>query len=143
MASKHWIIRQYDHEVQGGSVIKPLIGPEQIGPSDAAVVRPKLSSHRGIALGAGMAPHVSDPYDMAIAAIDEAIRNVVCVGADPAKVAILDNFCWPGTDDEASMGVLARAPARRAATRRWRTASRSSAGRTACTTSSPTPRPAR
>ena len=42
IASKHWIIRQYDHEVQGGSVIKPLVGPEQIGPSDAAVLRPKL-----------------------------------------------------------------------------------------------------
>jgi hypothetical protein len=54
IASKHWIIRQYDHEVQGGSVIKPLTGPLQIGPSDAAVLRPKLSIHRGVALGCGM-----------------------------------------------------------------------------------------
>src|SRR6185503_14381376 len=81
IASKHWIIRQYDHEVQGGSVIKPLTGPVQIGPSDAAVIRPKLNSYRGVALGVGLAPHIDDPYQMAIAAIDEAIRNVVAVGA--------------------------------------------------------------
>jgi phosphoribosylformylglycinamidine synthase subunit PurSL len=109
VASKHWIIRQYDHEVQGGSVIKPLVGPQQRGPSDAAVIRPKLGSYRGVALGCGLAPHVADPYDMALAAIDEAVRNVVAVGADPDQVAILDNFCWPGTDDERSMGALVRA----------------------------------
>jgi phosphoribosylformylglycinamidine synthase len=109
VASKHWIIRQYDHEVQGGSVIKPLIGPEQIGPSDAAVLRPKLSSYKGIALACGLAPHVADPYEMAVASIDEAIRNVVAVGADPAKTAILDNFCWPSVDDEKTMGTLVRA----------------------------------
>src|SRR5207248_3512689 len=108
IASKHWIIRQYDHEVQGGSVIKPLTGPLQIGPSDAAVVRPKLNSYRGIALGCGLQPQIEDPYEMAIAAIDEAVRNVVAVGADPAKIAILDNFCWPSVDDERTMGDLAR-----------------------------------
>ena len=56
IASKHWIIRQYDHEVQGGSVIKPLTGPLQIGPSDAAVMRPKLDSHRGVVVGCGLSP---------------------------------------------------------------------------------------
>ncbi len=109
IASKHWIIRQYDHEVQGGSVIKPLLGPLQIGPSDAAVLRPKLDSNRGIAIGCGMAPHIIDPYDMAIASIDEAVRNVVAVGADPSKIAILDNFCWPSVDSERALGDLARA----------------------------------
>ncbi|HEY1687098.1 MAG TPA: phosphoribosylformylglycinamidine synthase subunit PurS [Tepidisphaeraceae bacterium] len=109
IASKHWIIRQYDHEVQGGSVIKPLIGPLQIGPSDAAVIRPKLSSQSGIAIACGLTPHISDPYAMAIAAIDEAIRNVVAVGADFDKIAILDNFCWPSVDDEITMGTLVRA----------------------------------
>jgi phosphoribosylformylglycinamidine synthase II len=107
IASKHWIIRQYDHEVQGGSVIKPLTGPVQVGPSDASVIRPKLGSYKGVVIACGLAPHVQDPYDMAIAAIDEAIRNAVCVGADPDRLAILDNFCWPGTNDEASMGALA------------------------------------
>jgi phosphoribosylformylglycinamidine synthase len=109
IASKHWIIRQYDHEVQGGSVIKPLTGPLQIGPSDAAVLRPKLTSCRGIAVGCGLAPGVSDPYAMAIAAIDEAIRNVICVGADYTRIAILDNFCWPSVEDEMTMGTLVRA----------------------------------
>src|SRR5213078_215572 len=108
IASKHWIIRQYDHEVQGGSVIKPLIGPHQLGPSDASVIRPKLNSYRGVAVGCGLAPHIADPYEMAVAAIDEAIRNVVAVGADPEKIAILDNFCWPSVDDEKTMGDLAR-----------------------------------
>ncbi len=109
IASKHWIIRQYDHEVQGGSVIKPLTGPLQRGPSDAAVIRPKLNALRGVAIGCGMAPWVQDPYWMAIASIDEAIRNVVAVGADPSQTAILDNFCWPSVDDEQTMGTLVAA----------------------------------
>jgi phosphoribosylformylglycinamidine synthase II len=109
VASKHWIIRQYDHEVQGGSVVKPLVGPLQIGPSDASVVRPKLGSYRGIAIGCGLAPGIADPYDMAIAAIDEAIRNVICVGSDYNRIAILDNFCWPSVEDEITMGTLVRA----------------------------------
>jgi phosphoribosylformylglycinamidine synthase subunit PurSL len=109
IASKHWIIRQYDHEVQGGSVVKPLIGPLQTGPSDASVIRPKLGSHKGVVLSCGLAPHIADPYEMALAAIDEAIRNAVCVGGDPEKMAILDNFCWPSVDDEITMGTLVRA----------------------------------
>ncbi len=109
IASKHWIIRQYDHEVQGGSVIKPLIGPLQIGPSDAAVVRPKLTTHRGVAIGCGLTPQIIDPYEMSIAAIDKAIRNVICVGANYNQIAILDNFCWPSVDDEKTMGTLVRA----------------------------------
>jgi phosphoribosylformylglycinamidine synthase len=109
IASKHWVIRQYDHEVQGGSVVKPLTGPLQVGPSDAAVLRPKLSSYRGIAIGCGMVPSVADPYDMAIASIDEAVRNVVAVGASLDQLAILDNFCWPSVDDERTMGTLVRA----------------------------------
>ena len=109
IASKHWIIRQYDHEVQGGSVIKPLTGPLQMGPSDAAVVRPKLGSWRGIALGCGLAPQIEDPFEMSLAAIDEAVRNVVAVGADPGRIAILDNFCWPSVDDERTMGSLVAA----------------------------------
>ena len=108
IASKHWIIRQYDHEVQGGSVIKPLIGPLQIGPSDASVIRPKLNSNKGVIVSCGMAPHIVDPYAMTIAAIDEAVRNAVCVGADLSRLAILDNFCWPSVDDEITMGTLVR-----------------------------------
>src|SRR6185503_7285106 len=81
----------------------------QMGPSDASVLRPKLSSQRGIAIGCGLAPQVQDPYEMALAAIDEAVRNVIAVGADPNRLAILDNFCWPSVDDEQTMGTLVRA----------------------------------
>jgi len=108
IASKHWIIRQYDHEVQAGSVIKPLIGPLQRGPSDASVIRPKLNSYKGVVIACGLAPYIEDPYAMAIAAIDEAIRNAVAVGADPRKLAMLDNFCWPSVDDERTLGTLVR-----------------------------------
>jgi phosphoribosylformylglycinamidine synthase II len=110
IASKHWIIRQYDHEVQGRSIIKPLTGRHD-GPSDAAVLRPRLDSYRGVALGCGLAPELADidPYWMAIAAIDEAVRNVVCVGGDPRQTAILDNFCWPRVDNPRHLGALVRA----------------------------------
>ena len=120
IASKQWIVRQYDHEVQGASVVKPLTGPHQDGPSDAAVLRPKLSSRRGIALGCGLQPQLSesstgrgadqgDSYWATLAAIDEAIRNVVCVGADPTQIALLDNFCWASCEDPAQLGSLVRA----------------------------------
>ncbi len=111
VASKHWIIRQYDHEVQGGSVIKPLCGPETSGPSDAAVVRPRLDSRLGVVISCGMNPYYGDydPYHMAASAIDEAVRNCVAVGADPNKIAILDNFCWGNTDHPETLGSLVRA----------------------------------
>jgi phosphoribosylformylglycinamidine synthase len=110
VASKEWVIRQYDHEVQSRSVIKPLVGPG-FGPADAAVLRPRWDGYRGIALGCGLCPWRtdSDPYLMAIAAVDEALRNVICVGADPSRTAILDNFCWPKVDSPESLGSLVRA----------------------------------
>ncbi len=111
VASKHWIIRQYDHEVQSGSTIKPLVGPSCAGPSDAAVVRPRLSSRRGVVISCGMNPNFGDydPYHMAASAIDEAVRNAVAVGADPKRLAILDNFCWGNTDRPETLGTLVRA----------------------------------
>ena len=111
VASKEWVIRQYDHEVQGGSVIKPLVGAVNDGPSDAAVVRPVLGSLRGIVVACGMNPRYGDfdAYDMAASAIDEAVRNCVAVGADPSRIAILDNFCWGDTDRPETLGSLVRA----------------------------------
>lgn len=111
VASKHWIIRQYDHEVQGGSVVKPLVGPLCDGPSDAAVVRPRQDSRRGLVMSCGMNPHYGDfdTYHMAASAIDEAMRNAVAVGADPSRIAILDNFCWGYTDRPETLGSLVRA----------------------------------
>jgi len=110
IASKEWIIRQYDHEVMGGSVVKPLGGPGA-GPGDAAVLQPRLDSTRGVALGVGVAAHLSDvdPYWAALASIDEALRNVISVGGDPDLTAILDNFCWGSCDDPRQLGTLVRA----------------------------------
>jgi phosphoribosylformylglycinamidine synthase II len=111
VASKEWVIRQYDHEVQGGSVVKPLVGPQCDGPSDAAVIRPRIESRRGLVISCGMNPHYGDfdTYHMAASAIDEAIRNAVAVGADPSRIAILDNFCWGYTDRAETLGSLVRA----------------------------------
>jgi phosphoribosylformylglycinamidine synthase len=105
------VVRQYDHEVQAGSVIKPLVGAANDGPSDASVVRPVLTSRRGLVISNGMNPCYGDfdTYWMAASAIDEAIRNAVAVGADPRRLAILDNFCWGNTDRPETLGSLVRA----------------------------------
>jgi phosphoribosylformylglycinamidine synthase len=96
ICSKEYVVRQYDHEVQAGSVVKPLCGAKNDGPSDAAVIRPVLDSFEGIAVSNGIVPRYSDidTYAMASCAVDEAVRNAVCVGADPHFMAGLDNFCW-------------------------------------------------
>jgi len=96
ICSKEYVIRQYDHEVQGGSVIKPLVGIANSGPSDAAVIRPLLDSFEGLVVSNGIIPRYSeiDTYHMVACALDEAIRNNVAVGGDIEYMAALDNFCW-------------------------------------------------
>ncbi|MDW8403304.1 phosphoribosylformylglycinamidine synthase subunit PurL [Chloroflexus sp.] len=113
IASKERIIRTYDHEVGGGTVIKPLVGANLAGPSDAAVIKPVPGNPAGLALGFGICPRYGrhDPYWMALAAIDEALRNVVAVGGDPDRTAILDNFCWGDPKQPDRMAGLVRAAA--------------------------------
>ncbi len=96
ICSKEYVVRQYDHEVQGQSVVKPLTGAENDGPSDAAVIRPLLDSFEGLVISHGICPRYSDidAYHMAAAAVDEAVRNAVATGADLSVMAGLDNFCW-------------------------------------------------
>jgi len=96
ICSKESVIRQYDHEVQGGSVIKPLVGVFNDGPSDATVLRPLLGSWEGVAISSGICPRYSDidTYHMMACAIDEAIRNNIAVGGNLQHMAGLDNFCW-------------------------------------------------
>ncbi|MBL9031436.1 MAG: phosphoribosylformylglycinamidine synthase subunit PurS [Phycisphaerae bacterium] len=115
IASKHWIIRQYDHEVQGNTIIKPLVGLMGRGPGSGAVLEPVPGSGLGVALACGLATGVGDPrvggdtYQMALAAIDECVRNLVCLGADPDRIAILDNFCWPSCAKAQNLASLVRA----------------------------------
>ncbi len=111
VASKEWVIRQYDHEVQGGSVVKPLTGVNNDGPSDAAVIKPKFDSDKGLAISCGMNPLYGDidPYWMALAGIDEAIRNLICVGGRADRIALLDNFCWGNCTRPETFGSLVRA----------------------------------
>lgn len=111
VASKEWVIRQYDHEVQGGSVIKPLVGIANDGPGDAAVIQPKPTSSRGLAISCGMNPLYGDidPYWMALAGIDEAVRNLICVGGRVDRIALLDNFCWGNCTHPQTFGTLVRA----------------------------------
>ena len=96
ICSKEYVVRQYDHEVKGGSAVKPLCGVRRDGPSDAGVLRPDLTRPEGVALSHGICPRYSDidTYWMMAAAIDEAVRGAVAVGADPDRLAGVDNFCW-------------------------------------------------
>ncbi len=100
IASKEGLVRQYDHEVQGATRIRPFTGPEGAGPSDAGAIW--LGRHGGdingvIFVSNGLAPRMSleDPYLMAKWAVDEAVRNCVASGAHLETLCLLDNFCWP------------------------------------------------
>jgi len=99
IASIEFINRQYDHEVQGGSVLKPLQGRGRVN-GDATVTRPILDSMRGVVISQGINPSYSEinTYHMAACAIDTAIRNAVATGADLEHLALLDNFCWCSSD---------------------------------------------
>ncbi|MBN1913535.1 MAG: phosphoribosylformylglycinamidine synthase subunit PurL [Candidatus Omnitrophica bacterium] len=110
ICSKEWIIRQYDHEVQGGSRIKPLSGVNNDGPSDASVVNPVLGSKRGLVVSCGINFRFGfiDPYWMAASCIDEALRQIIAVGGSLKEVAILDNFCWGNPDKPDRLGSLVR-----------------------------------
>ncbi|MDG1365630.1 MAG: phosphoribosylformylglycinamidine synthase subunit PurL [Acidimicrobiales bacterium] len=112
VASKEDIIRRYDHEVRGGTVVRPYVGPEADGPADAAVLKPLgTAGTKAVVLSNGICPSVGrhDPYAMALLAMDEAVRNLVAVGGDPDQVAVLDNFCWGDPTKSDRLGSLVRA----------------------------------
>jgi phosphoribosylformylglycinamidine synthase len=113
IASKAPIVRTYDHEVGGRTIVKPLVGKWCDGPGDAAVLQPLRTSLEGVAIGCGINPRYGqvDPYWMALASVDEALRNVVAAGGDPAQAAILDNFCWGDPRQPDRMAGLVRAAA--------------------------------
>ncbi len=97
ICSKEWITRQYDHEVQGGSVIKPLVGIHRNVPSDASVIRPVLTSEKGLAFSQSLLPWYSkiDAYHMMTCTIDESVRRMIAVGGTLSHIGGVDNFCWP------------------------------------------------
>ena len=110
IGSKEWVVRMYDHEVQAGAAVRPFVGPGE-GPSDAAVIAPVLGSKRGLVISNGINPAYGrlDPHAMAMLAVDEAMRNAVAVGADPSRIAILDNFTWGRCSRPETLGALVRA----------------------------------
>jgi phosphoribosylformylglycinamidine synthase len=118
ICSREEIIRQYDHEVQAATIIKPLMGLEQTAACDAAVITPIPGKNEGLAISNGLCPQFAqyDPELMAICAVDEAVRNLVCTGADPNSIVLLDNFCWPdpipskrNPEGERKLGALVKA----------------------------------
>lgn len=110
ISSFDFISAQYDHEVQGGSIIKPIQGRGRVG-SDTAVMRPILDSKKGVILSYGINPGYSDidTYHMAASAIDSAIRGAVSAGADIKQIALLDNFCWCSSTEPERLYELKRA----------------------------------
>jgi len=108
VASKESVIRTYDHEVKGNTVLKPLQGT-YAGPSDASVLKPLEDSWKGIVISCGMNPNHGkiDPYWMAASSIDEAVRNNTAVGG--RRIALLDNFTWGNPEKTDRMGALVKA----------------------------------
>ena len=112
IASKSSVIRMYDHEVQGGTVVKPLTGVYADAPSDASVIKPiGTKGRKGIVLSNGINPEYgkNNAYKMAWSVMDEAVRNAVAVGADPDRIAVLDNFCWGDPLRPETLGTLVEA----------------------------------
>ena len=123
IASKESVVRRYDHEVQGATVLKPLVGIAGNGPGDAAVLQPiqnvgaglaparSIPARAGIIVSNGINPLYGkiDPYHMAINAVDEALRNLTAVGGDIERASLLDNFCWGNPTDPSQLGMLVRA----------------------------------
>lgn len=110
IASKESVIRRYDHEIRGATVVRPLVGARSDGHGDGVVLAEPTDQH-GIAIGIGVNPWFGllDPQRMAEAVVDEAMRNVVAVGADPTQVALLDNFSWGDPTRPSTLGELVAA----------------------------------
>jgi len=110
IASKEHIIRRYDHEIRGATVVRPLVGEGHDGHADGVVLAEPSDTH-GLAIGIGVNPWygITDPERMAHAVVDEAIRNVVAVGADPSSIALLDNFSWGDPRRQTTLGELVAA----------------------------------
>ncbi|TVR21995.1 MAG: phosphoribosylformylglycinamidine synthase subunit PurL [Ilumatobacter sp.] len=110
IASKAGTIHRYDHEIGGATLVRPLVGVEGDAPADGVLLAAPLEA-QGLAIGIGVNPWygLHDPEAMARAVVDEAIRNVVAVGADPDRVSLLDNFSWGDPRRPSTLGELVAA----------------------------------
>jgi len=116
VCSRAQVVTQYDHEVQGGTVIKPFCGADSSSPSDSAVIWPRAATGEtdnfsGFAVTHGFNHEAGklSPYKMAFYCVDEAFRNLVCAGADITRVALLDNFCSGNPGNKKILGEFALA----------------------------------
>lgn len=125
VCSKEWVIRQYDHEVKGKTIIKPLMADGD-SPQDAAVVRTSFDSYEGVAVSNGIIPRYGDidAYQMSAGSFDEAVRQIISVGGrlpntienDGIFWTVNDNFCMPDSvydevsnpDGKEKLGKLVR-----------------------------------
>lgn len=110
ICSKEFIATQYDHEVQAGSVLKPLQGPGRVY-AETSITKPVLKSRKGVILSQALFPRYSDidTAAMAAAGLDMAVRNIIAAGGDIKHTALLDNFCWCSSDEPERLGQLKRA----------------------------------
>lgn len=110
ICSKEFIATQYDHEVQAGSVLKPLQGPGRVY-AETSITKPVLTSSKGVILSQALFPRYSDidTAAMAAAGLDMAVRNIIAAGGDIRHTALLDNFCWCSSDEPERLGQLKRA----------------------------------
>jgi phosphoribosylformylglycinamidine synthase II len=110
IGSKESVIRRYDHEIGGATVVRPVVGIERDAPADGVVLA-EPGTTTGLAIGIGVNPWYGtvDPERMARAVVDEALRNVVAVGADPDKVVLMDNFSWGDPRRPTTFGALVAA----------------------------------
>ncbi|ABD45628.1 AIR synthase-related protein [Neorickettsia sennetsu] len=108
VCSRKFIAEQYDHEVQGTSILKPLQGKNEIF-SDVTAIKPLYNSRKCIGQSQDLAIITRDPYLDTCSSIEKAVRNLVTIGVNPQKIALLDNFCWSDSNDPEKLWLLKEA----------------------------------
>jgi phosphoribosylformylglycinamidine synthase len=107
IVSREPIIREYDHEVQGNTMLKPLAGAGGDAPQDGSVIRVDGSGQL-VSLAMSLLPEwgKTDPHLMGRACVDECVRQLIAIGTNPDRIAVLDNFCVGNPDDITELGAL-------------------------------------
>ena len=98
VSSREWVIHQYDYEVQGNTVIKPMSGKlPDAGPSDATIISPFEGSYKGLAIATASIPSqmVIDPYNGSKNTVARAFSSILASGAIPHAISDCLNFGNP------------------------------------------------